>query len=102
MTAAVKRHSRWPIRRPQTVTEKTLARWASDPRIRIRISKALRKPFFPKDILISGPKGEYVHFRLENPAKFDKWGFRIKSVGDRGTRLIIGCPRGQWDSLRER
>lgn len=93
---AVKRE-RLVIRRPKTLTEKTLARLAAHPKIRARFSSALRKPFFPKDIYISGPAGRYVHFRLMDQKKFHKGSFRTKEIGEHGTKMIVGCPAGQWN-----
>lgn len=94
------RRTRWLVRNPATVSEKQIARIAAHPGVRKQLSVALTRPFFPKDIYISGPKGKYVHFKLSDPKKFDKRGFRMKSVGRRGTRLLIGCPKGQWDDVR--
>lgn len=96
MTAVAKRE-RWVLRRPKTITEKTLARLAAHPKIRTRFSAALSKPIFPKDIYISGPAGKYVHFTLLNSKKFDRNSFRMKSIGDRGTKMVVGCPAGQWN-----
>lgn len=100
MTAV--RRTKLVLRRPQTVSEKSLARMAAHPRIRTLFSAALRKPIFPRDIYISGPKGKYVHFVISPPSKFDKYSFRTKSVGRRGTRLIVGCPQGQYDRANNR
>lgn len=45
----------------------------------------------------------YKRVRVANPNKFDKKSFRVKDVGRVGhTKLIIGCPRGKFDSGRKR
>lgn len=97
MTAA--KRERLIIRRPKTVNERTIARLAAHPKIRAQFSAALRRPIFPKDVYISGPAGRYVHFTLASSKKFHKESFRTKNVGDKGTRIIVGCPLGQWNGI---
>ena len=82
----------------ETLTEADITRLAKFPEVRRRLSSALVKE--PIKVGISGAKGEYVHFRMEPPQKFDKRSIRTKSVGSRGTKLLVGCYKGQYDPKR--
>ncbi|MBA7623842.1 hypothetical protein ES703_31241 [subsurface metagenome] len=45
----------------------------------------------------------YKRTRIKDPKKFDKRSLRIKDVGRKGfTKIIVGCPRGKYDSKRKR
>ena len=39
--------------------------------------------------------------RVEDPKKFDRRSFRSKRLSKR-TRIIVACPRGQYDTRRKR
>ena len=43
----------------------------------------------------------YCRKRLKDPKQFDKRSFRTKTVSKR-TKLIIACPRGEYDVRRKR
>lgn len=90
------------IRRPNGAAEREICRLAAHPKIRVMFSAALRRPIFPKDVYISGDKGKYIHIIVSPMKNFDKRSFRMKSAGHRGTRLIVGCPKGQWNDVTER
>lgn len=90
------KYTKLKLARPNGPTEKQIAKWAIHPRIRHRLSAALRRPIFPGQVYISH-NGKYVHIRLVSPNKLDKRSFRMKDLGQRGTRGIIGCPSGQYD-----
>jgi hypothetical protein len=63
-------------------------------------SKALT--FKPKIIRLSGPKGQYAHYQKSSPDNFDPRSFRTISMGVRGTKGVVGCPKGEWDPRRKR
>jgi hypothetical protein len=45
-------------------------------------------------------RAKYIHERLEDPKKFDPRSFRVVAVRpDR--KIIIGCPKGQWDAVKK-
>ncbi len=90
--------SKLTLVRPNGPDERQIAKWALHPKIRMRLSAALRRPIFPNQVYISG-SGKYVHIILVPASKFDKQSFRMKDLGHRGTRGIIGCPKGQWDPV---
>lgn len=47
--------------------------------------------------------GRYTHERVQSPRKFARASFRTIDPGRPGhTKLIIGCPKGQWDRKRRR
>lgn len=92
----MKNYTKLTLSRPNGPTEKQIAKWAIHPRIRSRLSTALRRPIFPGMVYISH-NGRYVHIRLSSPKAFDKRSFRMKDLGQNGTRGIIGCPAGQYD-----
>lgn len=90
------KYTKLKLMRPNGASEKQIAKWAIHPRIRSRLSGALRRPIFPAQVYISHG-GKYVHIRLLSPKAFDKRSFRMKDLGQRGTRGIVGCPAGQYD-----
>lgn len=44
--------------------------------------------------------GEYEHERIEPPEKFDPRSFRTKEV-KKGTKIVVGCPKGKYDPMTE-
>ena len=58
--------------------------------------------FKPKIIRLSGPKGQYAHYQKSSPDNFDPRSFRTISMGVRGTKGVVGCPKGEWDPRRKR
>lgn len=51
----------------------------------------------------SGSKAKYIHERVRSPKLFDPRSFRVIDPGRKGhTKLIIGCPKGEWDERRKR
>ncbi len=46
-------------------------------------------------------------FRVKNPKEFDKRSFRVKPIGrtkhhgEPCVSIIVGCPKGKWDSEKE-
>lgn len=53
--------------------------------------------FKPTGVRISGPKGNYVRYQKISPKRFDVRSFRTISLGRRGTKAVIGCPKGKYD-----
>ena len=47
--------------------------------------------------------GRYDHRVMEPKGKFDKRSFRTIDSGEKGdTKVVVGCPKGQWDNKRRR
>ena len=47
--------------------------------------------------------GKHYRCRIQSPKQFDKRSFRTISTGDKkGTKLIIGCPKGKYDAKKKR
>ncbi len=80
------------------LTEREVATLAQIPSIRKKFSKALERK--PKAVGISGKRGEYVHFRMEDPKKFGH--LRTKKIGNRGTLMIVACPKGKLNKKTHR
>ena len=85
------------------ISKGVLNRLMAFPSLRKRLSSALARKK-PVRIDISGPKGRYVHFRIESPKKFHPQSIRVKSVGTRGTKITTGCPlpRKNWNAKTKR
>ncbi len=45
-----------------------------------------------------GPRSRFRHERLESPSSFDPKSFRTVRSGR--ARVVVGCPKGQWDPSR--
>lgn len=41
-----------------------------------------------------GARGQFLHVRLQDPAKFDKRSFRTQETGEH--RIVFACPKGEW------
>jgi hypothetical protein len=101
MSAAVKMLENPARRRPKTASERVMLQWAAYPPIQRLLSSALKKPVFPRDIYVS-ENAKYVHYTVANKAVFEQRSFRTISLGQRGTKGVVGSPKGQWDDVRQR
>jgi hypothetical protein len=43
-----------------------------------------------------GPRSKYRHTKLEPKRHFARGSFRTISIGRRGKRMLVGCPKGSW------
>jgi alkanesulfonate monooxygenase SsuD/methylene tetrahydromethanopterin reductase-like flavin-dependent oxidoreductase (luciferase family) len=48
-----------------------------------------------------GSRARYRHMKLARKSRFARGSFRVKVLGRRGKKLIIGCPKGAWDRIRK-
>lgn len=46
------------------------------------------------------PRARYRHSKLESKAHFARGSFRTIRIGRHGKRLVVGCPKGQWNRRR--
>lgn len=77
-----------------------IRRLSRDPSYRRALSRALAQKA-PIEVDISGPRAQYVRFRVADPRWFDRRGFRTIQLGGRGTLAVIGCRVGGWDPVRK-
>jgi len=55
------------------------------------------------EILFSiSEEGKYNHKVVEPKGKFDDDSFRTVPSGKKGTKVVVGCPKGKWDDSAER
>ena len=46
---------------------------------------------------------KYHRVRVKSPKSFDSKSLRVKDVGRKGfTKIVVGCPKGKYDSKKKR
>ena len=45
---------------------------------------------------------KFWHCRVADPKLFHKKSFRTKAVGEKGKKIVLGCPKSKYDAKKKR